>query len=647
MPRPRTHLLILTIAVLAYVALFTWLGAVKLDRLRYTGLDFAIFHQTIAETARGNLFGSTIHPPSYLADHTSPLLLPIALVYRFFPYPLTLLVLLNLALVLGVFPVWAIARRHLPPAWALPAALGYLVVPFLHTLSLFEFHLIAFAATPLLWAWLEYERGRWGWFWVAAILAMSVREDVGLVVATVGVAALLQRRSWRWVWGPLLVGLAATGLGIWLPRLWGIGERYQYGIYYAWLGQGVVSPLGHLARLASWGNLGFLAAALLPYAGLPLAGTAALLLTLPAYAQLFLGAPGISPLVLQLQYSALLLPGLTVAAVVGLGRVLRATATPKTTITRSLAHNPGLLPLVTVVALGYSALTLGPLAGTLRLALAAPTDPSLRSDRALLARIPADAPVVASYRYLMPLSARPQVQALNYVLLGSRQFNAGPYPPPPANAAWALDSDDALTFEAQFRDHPLYAPAYASGATRLRRLLRAADARVAWAEDGRLLLGPAGEPLDALWQVFADAPAARPTAAFGELELLGLERGAGPDVTLKLHWRLTRATPQRFHLRLTAWRNGVVAYQRIWPMAYGLYPTTDWQPRTVVMTQAHFNPGAQLPPGAYALALEVVTMRRGHLELAADAKPQLVAEYTPVGSPLDLGAFAVAATPRR
>ncbi len=639
--------LILTIAVLAYVVVFSWLGSVKLDRLRYTGLDFAIFQQTIAETARGNWFGSTIHPPSYLADHTSPLLLPVALVYRVVPHPLTLLVLLNLALALGVFPVWGLARRHLPPAWALPVALGYLVVPFLHTLSLFEFHLIAFAATPLLWAWLAYERGRWGWFWVAAALAMSVREDVGLVVAMVGVAALLQRRAWRWVGGPLLVGLAATGLGIWLPRLWGMGERYQYGVYYAWLGQGVVSPLGHLARFALGGNLGFLLAALLPYAGWPLAGGAALLLTLPAYAQLAMGAPGISPLVLQLQYSALLLPGLTVAAVVGLGRVLRATATPKTAITRWLARNPGLLPLVTVAAVGYGALTLGPLAGALRSALAAPTDQSLGTDRTLLARIPANAPVVAGYRYLTPLSARPQVQALNYLLLGARQFNAGAYPPPPADAVWAYDSADLLTAEAQYRDHPLYAQAYASGATRLRRLLRAANTRVAFAEDGRLLLGPVGEPLDALWQVFADAPTARPTAAFGELELLGLDRGAGPDVPLELRWRITRATTRRFHLRLTAWRNGVAAYQRVWPMAYGLYPTADWQPGTVVVTQARFAPGAQLPPGAYPLSLAVVTMRRGHLEMAADAATQLVADYAPVGSPLDLGEFTVAAIPSR
>lgn len=643
---PRHPAFALTAAVVLYAALFTWLGAVKLDRLRYSGLDFAIFHQTVAETARGNWFGSTIHPPSYLADHTSPILLAVAAVYRIFPHPLTLVVLLQLALALGVFPVWGIARRHLPQSWALGVALGYLGLPFLHTLSLFEFHAIAFAVAPLLWVYLALERSQWKWFWVATALAVSVREDVGLVVAMLGVIAWLQRKPWHWVAWPITAGLLATGLGILLPRLWGLGDRYQYGVYYAWLGQGVVSPLGHLARFASAGNLGFLIVALLPFAGLPLLAAGPLLLALPAYAQLALGAPGISPLVLQLQYSALLLPGLTVAAILGLGRVLRATEQPRGGAARWLARSRGLLPLVSIAALGYSALTLGPLAGTLRSALAAPPDPSIRSDRALLARIPAGAPVVAGYRYLTPLSARAQTQALNYVLLGSRQFNAGPYPPPPADAVWAINDADLLTVEAQYRDHPLYGRAYASGATRLRRLLRAANARVAWAEDGRLLLGPIGEPLDALWQVFANAPTAQPTAAYGELELLGFVRGAGPGVPLELRWRLQRATARRFHLRLTVWRDGMAAYARVWPMAYGLYPTTDWQPRTVVVTQAHFNPGAQLPPGVYTLAIEVVTMRRGHLELAPDASTQLVAEFTPIGEPLELGALTVE-PPRR
>lgn len=641
MSQKKTHLGILAAAAILYVVVFSWLGTVKLQRLRYTAIDFAIFHQTVAETARGNLFGSTIHPPSYLADHTSPILLPLAAIYRVVPSPLTLIVALQVVLALGVFPIWGIARRRLPKAWALGTALGYLAVPFVHTLSLFEFHAIAFAVTPLLWAWLAYERKQWGWFWAATALAVSVREDVGLVVAMLGAIALVERRSWRWVLSPIVAGLTATALGIVLPRLLGAGEGYAYGVYYAWLGERVLSPIGHLLRLLGLQHLGFALAALLPFAGLPVLAPGVLLLGLPVYAQLTLGAAGIGPLVLQLQYVALMLPALTIATVLGLERLLRAAATPQHAVARWISRSPGLLPLMLLAALGFGAITLGPITGSVALALSRP-EPRLAADYDVLSSVPARVPVVAGYHYLSAVSGRPQVQALNYQLLGARQFNAGRYPVPQDNAWWVWDASDVLAFEIQYRDNPRYAQQYDQGPTRLRTLLRANRTGVHVAQDGRLVLGPSGDSLDTLWRVLADTPQAVATQRNGELELISWQREDLDDaLALQLHWRLTAATTQRYHLQLSVWRADTLQSSRVYPLAYGLYPTTDWQPNTVVVTPVLLTPQIGRPPGDYRLTLEVVTLRQGHLEISSDASTQPVATFSPVGPALDLGPFTV------
>src|SRR5438477_631946 len=52
----------------------------------------------------------------------------------------------------------------------------------------------------------DFEKGRWQWFASLTLLAMLARTDVALVVAMFGVYALLTRRKWPYVVGPLLVG---------------------------------------------------------------------------------------------------------------------------------------------------------------------------------------------------------------------------------------------------------------------------------------------------------------------------------------------------------------------------------------------------------------------------------------------------------
>ena len=95
-----------TIALFAVVLFFA--GALfaifKLAALGYNALDLGIFHQVLANTARGDWFAMSIHPHSYFGDHVSPFLAALAPFYALVPRPETLLVLQAAAVALGIFP---------------------------------------------------------------------------------------------------------------------------------------------------------------------------------------------------------------------------------------------------------------------------------------------------------------------------------------------------------------------------------------------------------------------------------------------------------------------------------------------------------------------------------------------------------------
>ena len=85
----------------------------------------------------------------------------------------------------------------------------YLLVPALQSANLFDFHAVALAPTFFLFALYCLETKRWGGYALFALLAMSCKEDMPLLIAMLGLYALVIRREW-------IVGLATVGVaGAW------------------------------------------------------------------------------------------------------------------------------------------------------------------------------------------------------------------------------------------------------------------------------------------------------------------------------------------------------------------------------------------------------------------------------------------------
>lgn len=189
--------------------IFTLVYAVDMSRqavLRYetfkaTAFDLGNMDQVLWNTIHGRLFQFTNQaidwygPPTRLAIHFEPIILPLSLLYAFHADPRILLIFQTLVLAAGAVPVFLITRKYLRD-WPLLAAFmagAYLLTPALLGLNIFDFHPVALATPLLLYAVLALEYKHYIWFLIACILAASSKEDVPLAIAALGILVI-----WRY-----------------------------------------------------------------------------------------------------------------------------------------------------------------------------------------------------------------------------------------------------------------------------------------------------------------------------------------------------------------------------------------------------------------------------------------------------------------
>jgi len=236
--------------------------------------DLVIFDQAIRSYSHFHLpvaLVKGVHNgfgPSFavLGDHFSPILVLLAPLYWIHDGPGTLLVAQSVLFALAVVPLWILARRELGVVAAYAVVLAYALAWPVAQAAVFDFHEVAFA--PLVTAILFERLSAWrgpvpqvaggptprvgGRLWhviVAAVVLLSVKEDMGLLLAGLGVALAVR--------GPvrarlLGVGFAVGGLGftalatdVIVPAF---GGRADYYWTYGRLGADPPGVAWHLVR---------------------------------------------------------------------------------------------------------------------------------------------------------------------------------------------------------------------------------------------------------------------------------------------------------------------------------------------------------------------------------------------------------------
>jgi uncharacterized membrane protein len=619
--REKTVLFVM-MAVYAVVLIVVCLW--KYGLFAYNAIDLAYFNQVFRNMLHGQFFTGSIHPHSSLGDHAElamPLLLPL---YALFPDPRTLLILQTIALALPAWPLFLIAKRRMAGSrlpdpvkkmFPLIAALLYLACPFVQNVNVFEFHILPFALLPLFLAVLEYEKGRKWPFIAWILLALLVREDVALVVGAIGLMAWLEKKKSFWILAPmLLAGLWFLG-AMKLISLFAPAGGYKFMIYYAWLGKtplemlwnSVRHPLRLLGHILTFSNLEMLLGFGMPFVYIFFLRPKRLILAAGPLLQIILGSPGGGELILQMHYASLFLPALFLASIEG------AEAIPAVINKMSswrIAEASELFALIFVGCSLYGCVVQSPLLGVAA-RLISPGDGPGRAAaaEALLARIPPDASVAASYALLPQLSSRASLYSLHYQFLGVSQFALNHYAIPADTRFVALDTDDLVTFKAQFAKTGWAEPHYAGGFDRLRSVIGSPVFSRGYFSlfDGQAAAsGSAPTPLEPV-----------PDQKFdGGIRLTGADVSVAADPVLEgqmavitTAWAADKAPADDLVMRLRLMRTGGgtaarssssadrPALDQSYPLANGLVPTSELSAESTVGTLT--LPLAGLVPGTY------------------------------------------------
>ncbi|MFT7600473.1 MAG: putative membrane protein [Acidimicrobiales bacterium] len=254
-----------------------------------TGNDLAGYAQAVWLLGQdlqpeASLFGENIH---MLELHWSFVLYPLALLALVVPTVSALVAIQSVAIGLGVFPLWHLARRvaNLRVGAATALSLAYALHPSIHELGTNDFHPEALAVPGLIGLAYFGASKRWVWYWVCVVFVLLCRADLGLAVALWGFLHISdgERRAGLWTLG--LGTVWSLGLLLVVQPLVSNATVGQYGEYGDSLGEVFLtiatSPLSFLSDLVALQNVALVVALLAPVIFLPLLSLRHLLPALP------------------------------------------------------------------------------------------------------------------------------------------------------------------------------------------------------------------------------------------------------------------------------------------------------------------------------------------------------------------------------
>ena len=188
----------LILIILIYMVEMSYQAILRYVTFKAGAFDLGNMDQVLWNTIHGRFFQFTNQaidwygPPTRLAIHFEPIILPLSLLYAFHADPRILLVFQTLVLGSGALPVFILTRKYIPewPIFATLMAAAYLLSPALLGLNIFDFHPVSLATPLLLYAILALTYKRYVWFLIACILACMCKEDIPLSVALLGILVI-------------------------------------------------------------------------------------------------------------------------------------------------------------------------------------------------------------------------------------------------------------------------------------------------------------------------------------------------------------------------------------------------------------------------------------------------------------------------
>lgn len=202
-----------TAAAVFLLAFYLSAMSIELHRgLNTSAYDFGLYDQGIWLLSRFNSPFVTLMGRNLFGDHTSFILLFLAPFYWVVGSTSFLFVTQAVAIAAGAIPIFLYARKRLASeVYATIFAMVYLLHPATIWIGLENFHPDAFLGLFVALALYAAMESRWRLFTIAALLSLSVKEDVALVIVPLGLWIAWRRN--------LKIGLVTSAAALWYMLL--------------------------------------------------------------------------------------------------------------------------------------------------------------------------------------------------------------------------------------------------------------------------------------------------------------------------------------------------------------------------------------------------------------------------------------------
>lgn len=343
--RPRQ---LLVLATAAFGVGFSALAVLQ-HRAFWTGrFDLGNLTQAVWSTAHGDPLSMTDlqgHQFTRLGAHFDPFVALLAPAWLVWPHPSLLLTAQAVGVALGAPAVFLLAQKHLGGEWAgLGFALAYLLYPPTQWLVLDDFHPAAFAAPLLLWGFWFLDEDRLLAFSLVAVAAVLTKEQVGLVVAAMGVWYAFRPHRRREGLTIAVAGATVSVIAILvvIPHFAPTDES-PFASRYTRVGgtpsgivrKTVTSPISVVHEATDPRDRRFLVDLLLPLLALPVLAPGVALTAAPELALDLLSSTKTQTSI-HFHYTAAAIPGLFAAAIFGAGRLRRRSSLGRRSLPRLL-----------------------------------------------------------------------------------------------------------------------------------------------------------------------------------------------------------------------------------------------------------------------------------------------------------------------
>ncbi len=173
----------------------------------YCDWDLAFFTQAMWNLIHGSQYVSLVGI-NYFGDHSyflTYLLLPI---FKLFPHPFTLIEFKILAFIISAIFLYYLAKEDLGAMAAFIMTFIYLIFPANVYAMIYEFNLENLTPVFLFGLFYAFQKEKYGVFLLNALLLISIKENMALIIACFGIYALCSKKAEKIRWGvvPILLG---------------------------------------------------------------------------------------------------------------------------------------------------------------------------------------------------------------------------------------------------------------------------------------------------------------------------------------------------------------------------------------------------------------------------------------------------------